>query len=113
MKWILIIIVVGMLFLGVPFVFAKNSPGSPKSARWTTYEANNGTRFRVNMANTNSTAIGVYVMVQEIGVDPVPQVMIFNCRGYYLLPGDGDTEWILAPPRSVAGVIAKDVCAKR
>ena len=106
-------IVVGLLLLGVPFVFSQNFPGSPRSARWKTYEAANGARFRVNMASIQPIAIGVIVMVQAIGVDPCPHTMIFNCRGYYLSPGDEDTGWLLAPPRSVVGIIARDVCAKR
>jgi hypothetical protein len=105
--------VVCFALLAMQSVFAQHFPGTPQSARWKTYEADNGARFRVNMASIQPVAIGVIVMVQAIGVDPGPHGMIFNCRGYYLSPGDEDTGWLLAPPRSVVGVIAKDVCAKR
>jgi hypothetical protein len=84
----------------------------PKSV-WKVYTATNGARFRANIGTARRTQVGVIVMVQAIGVDPGPHGMIFNCRGYYLSPGDEDTGWLLAPPRSVVGVIAKDVCAKR
>lgn len=103
-------IIAALSLLSVP---SASSQLNTRVQRWKTYEASNGARFRVNIASIQRIAIGVMVMGQAIGVDPSPYTIVFNCRGYYTVPGNEDTGWQLAPSRSVIGAIAKDVCARR
>ena len=50
---------------------------------------------------------GAIAYVYEVGVDVSPSVMFFGCNGYYQ-NGAGPVQ--IAPPRSVIGTIARDIC---
>lgn len=87
---------------------------------WKTYEADNGAKFRVNMATVQNLGIGIQVYGGIHGVDVVAKPFVFDCHGHVIMPAGGNgangpvsTGWILVPPRSVLGQVARDVCAKR
>ena len=96
----------------------KKHPTPPN--HWKTYEADNGLKFRVNMGTIRHTNLGVSVWGGIHGVDVVAQPFIFDCHGHVIMPADGNgangpvsTGWILVPPRSVLGQVARDVCGNQ
>jgi hypothetical protein len=89
----------------------------PQKPRWKTYEAANGEKFEVNMNAIRHMQLGVMVWGGIHGVDVVAQPFIFDCHGHVIMPAGGNgangpvsTGWILVPPRSVLGQVARDVC---
>lgn len=89
----------------------------PQKPRWKTYKAANGEKFEVNMSTIRSTQLGVMAWGGIHGVDVVAQPFIFDCHGHVIMPAGGNgangpvsTGWILIPPRSVLGQVARDVC---
>lgn len=89
----------------------------PPKPRWKTYEADNGLKFKVNMNTIRHTQLGVMVWGGIHGVDVVAQPFIFDCHGHVIMPAGGNgangpvsTGWMLVPPRSVLGQVARDVC---
>ena len=111
-------IILGLLLL-TPIILAQ----SRQSAKWKAYEADNGAKFEVNMNTVRVIrGLGVLVYAGWHGEDIVANPYIFDCHGHFeIMDDDNNPEesgptmsgWLLAPPYSVAGAVAKDICAKR
>lgn len=80
----------------------------PATDHWKTYEADNGEQFKADMSRISPWVNGgAMAYVYDVGVDIAPSMMFFGCNGYYQ-NGAGPEQ--IAPPRSVIGIIARDVC---
>lgn len=92
---------------------AQSQQTQPAETGWKTYEADNGQQFRVNLSSVLHLNTGwAQVFVYEVG-NYVPQNMMFDCHGDYILNGTGNEEnWMPVPSRSVLAQIEVDVCAK-
>ena len=81
-----------------------------------TIEADNGTVYSFDMNNLYRTEDGaVYAKVHDSSQDSSEStIMDFDCAGHFLIISYlGEmTDWMYAPPRSVAGRIAEMVCRK-
>ena len=80
-----------------------------------TIEADNGTVYRFDMNLVFREAGGVYAMVHDSSQDSWESTMMeFDCAGHFLIMSQmGEmSEWMYAPPRSIAGKIAEMVCRK-
>src|ERR1035437_7841355 len=105
-------IVLGVLLLSPACVMAQHKPSS--RIGWKTYEAANGQIIKVNMATVWHSGILTYVTAEIVNVDVVPQPMFFHCDHHPLyFMYNSSSEWQYAPPRSIAGLIGRDVCVKR
>ncbi len=111
-------ILAGIVLLCGTSLFAQN-PWLSQKHDWKVYRGLNGEKFKIEMDTVRQTSLGVLVWGGEVGVDIISQPILFDCHGYFLIPGEdeGDSplsgEWMLAPSRSVIGAIAKDVCAQQ
>ena len=80
-----------------------------------TIEADNGTVYRFDMNLVFREAGGVYAMVHDSSQDSWESTMMeFDCAGHFLIMSQmGEmSEWMYAPPRSIAGKIADMVCRR-
>ena len=81
-----------------------------------TIEADNGTVYSFDMNNLYPSGNGgVYAKVHDSSQDSWESTMMeFDCAGHFLIISQmGEmSEWMYAPPRSVAGRIAEMVCRK-
>ena len=80
-----------------------------------TLEADNGTVYGFDMNLVFREAGGVYAKVHDSSQDSWESTMMeFDCAGHFLIMSQmGEmSEWMYAPPRSVAGKIADMVCRK-
>jgi hypothetical protein len=80
----------------------------PPTDHWKTYEADNGEQFKLDMSRIGPWLNErVIVYEYEVGVDISPNIVTFFCNGYYENEADPIQ---IAPPHSVMGAIASDVC---
>src|ERR1035437_5180661 len=105
-------IVLGVLLLSPACVMAQHKPSS--RIGWKTYEAANGQIIKVNMATVWHSGILTCVTAEIVNVYVVPQPMFFYFDHYSLhFFFNILIEWQDAPPRSISGLIGRDVCVKR
>jgi hypothetical protein len=109
-------IILGLSLIGPACAMAQHKPSA--TIGWKTYEAANGQEIKVNMDSIWHRQGESGVSVLMVGVDVTPEPMYFDCHGHFLHfvtneTGSTMSGWLFAPPRSIAGRIAKDVCAKR
>lgn len=80
----------------------------PPTDHWKIYEADTGEQFKLDLSRIGPWLNGrAIAYVYAVGVDISPNIVIFYCNGYYQ---NGAGPIHIAPPRSVMGAIAKDVC---
>ena len=96
--------------------FGQQSKPSPPKQDIRTIEADNGTVYRFDMSLVRPAASpgGFEAMVHDSSQDSWEfTIMEFDCAGHFLIISMGEmSEWMYAPPRSVAGRIAEMVCRK-
>ena len=95
--------------------FGQQSKPSPPKQDIRTIEADNGTVYRFDMNLVFREAGGVYAKVHDSSQDSWESTMMeFDCAGHFLIMSYlGEmSEWMYAPPRSIAGRIAEMVCRK-
>jgi hypothetical protein len=96
--------------------------GAPEDAFlpvWKPIESNNGEVTYVDMKSIERGAAGMQVEVYTsvpntiFDMDKL-KVLAFDCQGHFMpFDEEGMTEWMDAPPRSVAGEIAETVCVNQ
>ena len=96
--------------------------GAPEDAFlpvWKPIESNNGEVSYVDMKSIERGAAGMQVQVYTsvpntiFDMDKL-KVLAFDCQGHFMpFDEEGMTEWMDAPPRSVAGEIAETVCVNQ
>ena len=97
--------------------FGQQSKPSPPKQDIRTIEADNGTVYRFDMTLVRPAALpgGFYVMVHDSSQDSWEStIMEFDCAGHFMIMSQNGemSEWMYAPPRSVAGRIAEMVCRR-
>ena len=113
-----------MLLMLTGSMFGQQSKPSPPKQDIRTIEADNGTVYTFDMTLVSPAASpgGFNVMVHDSSQDSWEfTIMEFDCAGHFLISFPfsmnmsqmGEmSDWMYAPPRSVAGRIAEMVCRK-